>query len=916
MRKVFILLPTLLAVILLGLYLNKPATLPLPNAKTVLGRKDDPLARFNFEQNRLKSPHTGEVPHNIRVKEIAFSQQLPIKRTLAKAGSSAGQNWVKRGPHNVGGRTRALAIDVGNENHILAGGVSGGMFRSTDGGASWQMTTTAGQLHSATCLAQSKRSGAGNIWYFGTGEYYGNSASGGGAFFSGDGIYKSTDGGISWSLLENTATGRPQSFENYFDYIWNIAVDPSASGDDEIYVATYGRIYRSTDGGNNFTAVLDAVQCAFTDVAVTNSGVVYATFSADGQNKKGIFRSTDGINWTSISPSFIPSDYRRIVIGLAPSNENIVYFLGTDNDGDIHFWKYTYISGNGSGSGGNWENRSANIPVTTEDKSDGLNAQGGYNLVCKVKPDDENVVFAGGTNLFRSDNGFANSSKVYWIGGYSNDSAEQAENHHPDQHALVFYPSNTIKLISGHDGGLSRTNNAMVASDHGVRWQSLNNGYYTTQFYTVAIDHAANNDNQIAGGMQDNGTWMSLSQSATSDWLYMFSGDGSYCAIADGKTHHYFSWQNGGVYRLKLNSQGNLQDWAEVDPEGGSGYLFINPFILDPNNTKMMYMAGGEYIWRNSDLTQIPSQDQKPQTKNWTQLTNAKVSGKTISAIEATVTPANILYFGAVKTEASEVKRIDNAHTGNPSSVDISSGLPSPGYVSCIAANPQNGNEVVVIFSNYEIISIWHSTNAGAAWTNISGNLEQFSNGSGNGPSVRWFEIAPTPTGTVYYAATSTGLYSTNTLNGTSTIWEQEGASVIGNVVVDMMDYRTTDNLLVVATHGNGVYATNVTYTSIENEPPTVAKHFKLEQNYPNPFNPNTHIQFSLDEPSKVKLEIYNVTGQRIVTLLNNQFPAGDNFKATWNGQNDAGHPVPSGVYIYKLNANGKSISKKMQLIR
>src|SRR5262249_44445921 len=110
---------------------------------------------------------------------------------------------------------------------------------------------------------------------------------------------------------------------------------------------------------------------------------------------------------------------------------------------------------------------------------------------------------------------------------------------------------------------------------------------------------------------------------------------------------------------------------------------------------------------------------------------------------------------------------------------------------------------------NYNVISLFFSYDSGTSWTNISGNLEQFASGSGNGPSCRWASILPLNGQTMYLVGTSTGLYSTLELNGTSTVWSQEGPTVIGDDVVDMIDTRASDGMIVAGTHANGIFSSN-----------------------------------------------------------------------------------------------------------
>jgi photosystem II stability/assembly factor-like uncharacterized protein len=100
-----------------------------------------------------------------------------------------------------------IVMDVNDPDILMTGGVSGGLWRSEDAGQSWSKITKPEDLHSVTCIVQDKRAGRNNIWYYSTGEVRGNSASGPGAFFTGDGVYKSTDNGLTWTNLASTNSG-------------------------------------------------------------------------------------------------------------------------------------------------------------------------------------------------------------------------------------------------------------------------------------------------------------------------------------------------------------------------------------------------------------------------------------------------------------------------------------------------------------------------------------------------------------------------------------------------------------------------------------------------------------------------------------------------------------------------------------
>ena len=168
-------------------------------ASQMLGKNGYPTGRTGYEFMRLKSPHTGEIPRGIARKELEFARSLPTAESARSSHFYKGNQiphfaWKNRGPYNIGGRTRALGLDIRDENIILAGGVTGGIWKTMDNGKSCRKTTRPDEIQSVTCLVQDTRPGKEDTWYYGTGEYQGSWG------ISGDGIYKSTDNGEHWAV--------------------------------------------------------------------------------------------------------------------------------------------------------------------------------------------------------------------------------------------------------------------------------------------------------------------------------------------------------------------------------------------------------------------------------------------------------------------------------------------------------------------------------------------------------------------------------------------------------------------------------------------------------------------------------------------------------------------------------------------
>lgn len=880
------------------------------------GRAEDPAARATWELERTRDPRTGTLPPDIRAQEMDFASRLPARVATAKGAGVQAMQWRPLGPYNVGGRTRALAYDIAHPDNILAGAVSGGMWRSVDGGESWTKTTGPADVQSASCIVQDKRPGSTNVWYYGTGELLSTSERRVDTLLrtlmTGNGIYKSTDNGASWTQLASTKGGADGRLDEIFQGVWRIATDNSAVTLDEVYAACYGAVMRSTDGGATWVNTLgeDGEKSFCTDVQVTSRGVVYTAFGSTraGQPSftQGIWRSIDGEDWVDITPNNFPLKVRRVVIAVAPSNEKIMYVMtetpaagaGTGSDFTVsqhRLWKYTYLSGDGSGAGGVWTDMTNALPDggASSDPTALLNTLGGYCLTLAIHPADENIVFLGGTNLLRTTDGF--TGNLQQIGGYP--STWEEHDLHPDIHTVVFHPEQPDVMLVGGDGGITMTSNNMT---DGVFWQQRNNGYYSTQFYSIALDPARNGDDFVIGGLQDNGTFFTEDGAVNSPWSLILGGDGTGCAVAKDRARLYISAQSGYLRGIAYDRELNEYTYVTLLPPfelTSENFHFVTLPALEPVDNSVLYLAARDQLWRHNDLNVLPEFFGQPDP-NWQEMVNVETDGASIMAFGMSVTPAYRLYIG---TNDGRVLRIDNANTGNPGSDDVSgANFPKGAVVSSISVDPNNADRVLVAFSNYNIQSLFYTVNGGATWDAVGGNLEGQPDGGGAGPSIRCVKIIhPVGGGTLFLAGTSVGLFSTDNLAGTQTVWQQEGATVMGNVMVEALDTRAGDGRIVAATYGNGVFVSTANPVSVEESGTTLPDVAMLEQNYPNPAREKTTIGFRLPAPAYGTLVLYNALGDKVYTIAERSFPAG----AHTVELDVRERGLAAGTYFYRLQA-------------
>ena len=869
-------------------------------------------ARWKYEADMIKDPVTGEVPFGLREQEIEFAKTIPQRNTgNAFSRTSVQNNYLPAGPNNIGGRTRALAYDVRYNSTtnrvILSGSISGGIYRSADGGATWTRVSPQNEVHNVATFAQDPRSGSQDTWYAGGGEYIGSSADGTGAGYLAHGIVKSTDNGVTWTRLPlNTITdiggatlpaGVAERFDHTFDYVHKLAVNP-VNG--HLYIAGHRRLVRSTDGGATFQVVFGSAITAFAangqlDVACSPTGKIYlaASGAMPDMSLRGIWKSTTGnqgswtrlsggqtlgvdsvANWRGNAYNFQVVggsnfyDTRRTLIALAPSNENILYVLyenGLSNKSP-NFNKEADLFKLDMTSGNNWTNLSANVPDFpggNHDATDPFAIQGGYDLLITVKPNDPNAVFIGGTSLYRSTNGFATTGATSWIGGYGNTLPDlsfygQTSNptnpgkwSHPDIHNLVFNPSNFNEAICANDGGIQITSNIMgtAGGNEPVAWNTINN-YQTLQYYYVAIDPGSGRNN-FAGGAQDNGTRLrdkiSILGTAPIDsnnHQRLVGGDG--CAVglsqfSGSEQYCYAGIQLGGIRRVRLQSSPTtddirptgltLSDSGEPDEFGE----FVTNFRLNPDNTEDLYYVNFNRLFRTTIASSATS-------SSWNELTGVSsavnasngtnIGIRALAFSRGAYVNTHVLYFGTTDGRIFRLNDPRNA-VGSALPVEIT---PSTSLsdltglnVQDIAVNPNNDNEIMVAITNYgrtvsgqfeNVENILWTNNAKSAtptWKVAEGNLAGTSTSgfiSARSCMIVVKKDASNNPVTEYYVGTAAGLFAVENLGTTllangSPTWQREGSSVLNFAVITSLAYRPVDNILLVGTHGNGMFYTS-----------------------------------------------------------------------------------------------------------
>ncbi|MGB3468448.1 MAG: LamG-like jellyroll fold domain-containing protein [Cyclobacteriaceae bacterium] len=396
-------------------------------------------------------------------------------------------------------------------------------------------------------------------------------------------------------------------------------------------------------------------------------------------------------------------------------------------------------------------------------------------MIAAVDPNDREVVYIGGVDLLRTTDGGDNWTQMTnWSGNCGLPEV------HADQHQIVYQAGNSDVIYFGNDGGIYRTTDGSAVNPTFERKEF---NYNTTQFYSVAM-HPSAFSPEYVGGTQDNGS-NKVSSLGISTTVESTGGDGGFAHIDQNDPNVWITaFTNANISR---SLDGGLTFSTILANSGGS---FINP--SDYDNTSNVYYAGfsaGTYFF-SSSMTSASNPTYGSSG------TVAEMNGGTITHVSVSQNTANRVFFGL---NNGQVVRVDNANT-SIDATDISDVSFPSGSVSCIAVEDGDDDHLLVTFSNYGVVSVWESVNGGTTWTDVEGDLPDM--------PVRWALFNPNNSDEVIIA-TELGVWSTDNLDGAATEWEPSNDG-LANVRTDMLQIRSSDNLVVAATHGRGLFTSDI----------------------------------------------------------------------------------------------------------
>lgn len=693
------------------------------------GKGWKPFKRWeNFMEPRVY-PSGKRPPAN-----LAWDETLRFRRSYPNPAGWRAGNWTPLGPavwqsssYNPGnGRINVILRDPNNVNTLYVGTPSGGLWKSADGGSSWSCLTDHLPVIGVSAIAIPASNS--NTIYIGTGD-------GDASDTYSIGVLKSTDGGATWNPtgLNWAVTGNR--------LIRRMVIHPTDPN--TLWLVSNVGIFKTTNGGDTWTQSLSGTSFFDIEIKPGDPNTLYAA-------GRRFYRSIDGGNsWTQITMG-VPaqSSVNRMSIAVSPNQPNWIYLLAGDN-ADSGF--YGLYRSTDSGLSFSLQSNSPNIMGGSDDGSSS-GGQSWYDIAMAVSPTNAQELYVGGINVWKSTDAGQNwQIKSHWVYpsalGYT----------HADIHWLDFFGSS---LFCGSDGGVFRSNNG------GDNWTDLSAGLEITQFYRMG--GTPQNPNLLLAGSQDNGSY----RYNAGTWTHILGADGMEALIDYSDPQIlYCAIQNGGLRR----STNGGNSFTNIVSSIGEPGAWVTPYVIDPVNPQTLYL-GLIDMWKTTN-----------RGNTWAQISNF---GNTAYLRSVAVAPSNpqVLY-------AATYTKIYRSDDGGGTWTEITAGLPSSS-ISYIAVHPNDPQTLYLTLSGYAAGNkVMKTTNGGATWSNISTNLP-------NLPANCIAYQAGSPEG--LYVGTDVGVYyKDSTLSNWVAFMDG-----LPNVVVSELEIHYGANKLRAATFGRGIWET------------------------------------------------------------------------------------------------------------
>ncbi|MBN2173608.1 MAG: T9SS type A sorting domain-containing protein [Bacteroidales bacterium] len=799
----------------------------------------------------------GKINQQIYMESCKKMQLMKLEK---KAGSIQSV-WEFAGPTNIGGRITDVEMLAGDLETMFIGAASGGIFKSDDAGNSW--IPIFDDVPSLTIGDMGIAPSNNEIIYVGTGEA---NAGGGSQSYDGMGIFKSLDGGETWEyagLEEGRNVGR-------------LVIHPDDP--DVVYVAAMGNlfadnpdrgVFKTLDGGQSWEKVLyvsDSTGAIDIVMHPENADVLYTAMwervrrpnrRSYGGFTCGIFKTTNGgQNWSELTNG-LPSpgaDIGRIGIDISKSDPQTLYTIYADKTG---YFKGVYKTTNG---GDNWSQ-------TNDGSLNGCyQSYGWWFGRIRIDPENPNIAYVIGFDLYKTSSGGSSWSNVssYYV--------------HVDQHELFIHPMNNNFIVLGNDGGLYTSQNA------GNSWNWINN-LPITQFYTCEIDNQY--PNRLYGGTQDNGTNRTMT-GYLDDWENIYGGDGFYVLVDPTDNDYVYAEYQYGSFARSTNGGYSFSS-ATNGISSSDRKNWNTPVVFDPINPEILYY-GANRLYRSTN-----------RAVSWSVISNDLSNGPGVNLTYGTistiaVSPVNpmIIYAG---TDDGNVWVSNN----DGSNWEIISGSLPERWVTRVAADPTEENTAYVTFSGYRwdeyLPHIFKTTDLGANWSDISGNL----------PEVPINSIIVDPVNNqTLYVATDAGVYVTY---NTGQEWELMGTNLPIVPVNDLKLHNETRKL-VAATFGRSMYSYDLYQDTLTT---SIADNLFMNKNllltlFPNPFTDELKIRVESSTDQDINIVVSDLNGRRIDQIYSGTIREGEKV-LTW-------HPkdlpqLKKGIYMIQIHSgNYLSTSK------